>query len=615
MNSLAGLIAVALLLPFVAQSQHEADNWYFGDQAAISFAGGSPVALTNSKMSIQEGVTSVSDPNGQLLFYCDGMSVWNRQHQVMPNGMDLHGNESAAQAALAVPFPGHPGQYFLFTVGGVGNANGLQFSIIDMALNGGLGDITQKNTPLIAPTTEKLSAAKHCNGKDYWIITHKAAGAGTEFFAYLLTNNGVTTAPVTSNIDGVSTTGGQLKISPNNKKMAVANPFQSISTVLFDFDNQSGAVFNPVTLLQLRASDIVYGVEFSPNSTFLYTTLQNTSQPSQRGILKYNVTLSTANDIIASRDTVFIETLTSVGNADLFGSMQLGPDKKIYISPLFSQYLAIIPNPDLPGKAAGFILKGVFLGGQLARLGLPNFPASFIQAPPLSGKRVDTVICINQSIVLQADPTATSFLWQDGTTAVSIRVTAPGLYWVQETSANGCLFVDSFHVGQKQPPIVTLGMDTVICPEQRMVLEPVLLNNQPVETYRWQDGSTQPQFTVVSAGTYHLQAANSCGATNDTLVIANGVCRLLVPTAFTPNGDGRNEQFRAFFGENVATYSLQVYNRWGQLVFTSHAKNEGWNGALQGHAQPAGTYTWAIRYKVLNNMREMYLKGNVLLIR
>src|SRR3954470_5770777 len=101
MNSLVGLIAVALLLPFVAQSQHEADNWYFGDRAAISFAGGTPVALTNSKMSIQEGVTSVSDPNGQLLFYCDGMSVWNRQHQVMPNGMDLHGNESAAQAALA----------------------------------------------------------------------------------------------------------------------------------------------------------------------------------------------------------------------------------------------------------------------------------------------------------------------------------------------------------------------------------------------------------------------------------------------------------------------------------------------------------------------------------
>ena len=89
MQSFPGLLAVVLLLPFVAQSQHEADNWYFGDSAAVSFAGSSPVALTNSNMSIQEGVTSVSDQNGQLLFYCDGMSVWNRQHQVMPNGMDL----------------------------------------------------------------------------------------------------------------------------------------------------------------------------------------------------------------------------------------------------------------------------------------------------------------------------------------------------------------------------------------------------------------------------------------------------------------------------------------------------------------------------------------------
>src|ERR1044072_8026735 len=124
MNSLLSLWAVVLLLPFVAHSQHETDNWYFGENAAISFANGAPVALTNSNMSIQEGVTSVSDQNGQLLFYCDGMLVWNRQHQVMPNGIDLHGDQSAAQAALALPFPDHPGQYFLFTVGGTGNATG-----------------------------------------------------------------------------------------------------------------------------------------------------------------------------------------------------------------------------------------------------------------------------------------------------------------------------------------------------------------------------------------------------------------------------------------------------------------------------------------------------------
>ena len=615
MNSLLNLLAVALLLPFVALSQHEADNWYFGDSAALSFAGGAPVALTNSNMSIQEGATSVSDQNGQLLFYCDGMSVWNRQHQVMPNGMDLHGDQSAAQATLAIPFPGHPGQYYLFTVGGVGDANGLQFSIIDMSLDGGLGDITQKNNQLVTPVTEKLSAVRHCNGKDLWIIVHQA-GTGTGFFAYLLTNNGINPSPVVSNVEGVSNTGGQLKISPNGKKMAAANPYQPFSTVLFDFDNQTGTVSNPITLLQLNYIDIVYGVEFSPNSSFLYTTLHisNYTQPSQRAVLKYNVTLPTATDIIASRDTVFIETLSSLGNANLFGSMQLGPDKKIYISPIVTPYLAVIPNPDSPGKAAGFDLQGVYLGGKIARLGLPNFPASFIVAP-LSSKRIDTVICRDQSIVLNADPTATSFLWQDGTTAASTTVTSPGLYWVQETSTNGCLIIDSFNVSQKLPPAFTLGMDTVICREQDIVLEPVLLNNNPIEAYQWQDGSTQPQFTIVSAGTYSLQATNSCGATSDTIVITNGVCRLMVPNAFTPNGDGRNERFRAFFGENVVSYSLQIYNRWGQRVFTSNSKNEGWDGTLHGHAQPADTYTWVIRYKVLNNMRDIFLKGTLLLIR
>jgi hypothetical protein len=99
---------------------------------------------------------------------------------------------------------------------------------------------------------------------------------------------------------------------------------------------------------------------------FLYTTFHilNNSQPSQRGILKYNVSLATASDIIASRDTILFETLNTLGNTDLFGSMQLAPDKKIYISLLLSQYLAVIPNPDLPGKAAGFNLQAVYLAGK-----------------------------------------------------------------------------------------------------------------------------------------------------------------------------------------------------------------------------------------------------------
>jgi hypothetical protein len=109
-----------------------------------------------------------------------------------------------------------------------------------------MGDITQKNNQLITPVTEKLSAARHCNGKDFWIIVHKATGAGMEFYAYLLTSNGINTSPAISNVDGVSTTGGQLKISPNGKKMAVGNPYVPNSAVLFDFDNQTGTVSNPL---------------------------------------------------------------------------------------------------------------------------------------------------------------------------------------------------------------------------------------------------------------------------------------------------------------------------------------------------------------------------------
>ncbi len=118
--------------------------WYFNYYCGIDFTSGSPVSLNNSAMSTDEGTTSISDTTGVLLFYSNGITVYNANHQVMQNGNNLHGGSSSSQSCIGVPQPGSSTIWYLFTVDQGGGSWGGQYSIIDMALQGGLGEVTSK---------------------------------------------------------------------------------------------------------------------------------------------------------------------------------------------------------------------------------------------------------------------------------------------------------------------------------------------------------------------------------------------------------------------------------------------------------------------------------------
>ncbi len=99
-------LLLLLLVSTSAWSQKEFNVWYFGYRAGIDFNSGSPVALTNGQMSTYEGVASILDPlTGAFLFCTDGVSVWDRNQRVMPNGTGLLGSNSSTQSALIVPMP------------------------------------------------------------------------------------------------------------------------------------------------------------------------------------------------------------------------------------------------------------------------------------------------------------------------------------------------------------------------------------------------------------------------------------------------------------------------------------------------------------------------------
>jgi len=168
---------LCFLLPFVLFSQNEYNNWHFGEGVTLDFNNGSPVVGYGSKVSTSnaEGSASVSDCQGNLLFYTSGETVWNSSNNVMVNGTGLYGVANnfvetySSQGALIVKRPETSGIYYIFTAS---ESRGLFYSIVNMNLNGGQGEVIIKNTLLSSKETEKLAVTYHSNGKDIWMVTH-----------------------------------------------------------------------------------------------------------------------------------------------------------------------------------------------------------------------------------------------------------------------------------------------------------------------------------------------------------------------------------------------------------------------------------------------------------
>lgn len=361
-NSLIYLVLFVSLQ--TVHSQREAAIWYFGERAGLDFNSGVPIALTDGALSTQEGCSTISDANGNLLFYSNGVTVWNRNHQIMMNGTGLLGNDNSTQSALIVPRPQSPNIYYIFTVDVEWGYYGMNYSEVDMNLDGGLGGITAlKNINLIAKSTEKVTAVANLNGEDIWVLGHPFES--NQFYSYAVTASGVNSTPVVSNtpllLDGFNEEVGQLKISPKGDKVGMVS--HRSGAYLFDFDNNTGVVSNMVTVTNNKA---LYGLEFSPSGQRLYVSEQRPFILLQR-IFQYDLE---AADIGASE--VLLAEEEGIGN-----SLQLGIDSKIYGIASSKTFLCSIENPNALGAACNFIYNSVDLNGRVGLAGLPPFIQSY----------------------------------------------------------------------------------------------------------------------------------------------------------------------------------------------------------------------------------------------
>jgi len=228
----------------------------------------------------------------------------------------------------------------------------------------------------------------------------------------------------------------------------------------------------------------------------------------------------------------------------------------------------------------------------------------------------DTSLCEGQTLLLSAANPNATYVWQDGSTQPTYLVTNKGTYHVS-VNILGCIVKDTINIDYQLKPKFTLGEDKVICQGNRLVLKPTLTNgvSQNGLSYLWQDGSIGQTFIATQTGLYRLELGNICGSTSDDINITKGVCEVYVPGAFTPNGDGKNDVFKIGYGDNVFEFEMQVFNRYGQLVFESKDKSKGWDGTVKGKLQQQGTFTWGIRYKTVVGSMWQQITGTVILVR
>jgi PKD repeat protein len=426
-------------------------NWYFGQRAGVTFRSGTIAPLSDSRMVANRSSASISDPTtGELLFYTDGITVWNRFHEVMPNGTGLMGDPSTSQGALIVPAPGRPNLYYLFNSAPTSAPDAssrclcLYYSIIDMRAAGGLGDVTKKNELALSDITEHLTATLDCRGEGWWIITRSRLSR--HFYSLHLTAAYLESQPIVSSVGNPQLDvrdAGQMHVSPDNQYLVMTST--AGNTQLFDFDGQTGRISGGVNLFALESFGKHYGVAFSPDSRKVFVAVTDANDDGTTQIYRFDISRGTPQQITASMSIV-----ADLSSTSSWVPIQRGPDGKIYIGIPGTSRLSMIERPNSEPPLLGFVPEAILTTGTI-RMGLPNMPAPLLIDPserqiscsvPRASFTMPSVVCELQPIGITDKSTGTIEAWEwtieGGLPSVSIerspsRVVFPqtGVYTVQ----------------------------------------------------------------------------------------------------------------------------------------------------------------------------------------
>ena len=414
---------IGIIFSTTINAQYRLDrNWLVGYE---SYAGqGSGFGITqlqfdtdtmvmqwqDKPINFESMAFTITDPlDGEVMFTTNGFVILDKSNDTMQNGFGLspcayadewknRGN-STAQSVLILPFPSNEQQYIIIHEPIYVNANytfgfapKLQYSIIDMQANGGLGAVTAKNIDIFSDSLVlgQLTAVKHANGKDWWVVVPRQPGNG--FHKLLLTSTSISYHDFQEiGIRGVSMGGGEtVHFSPDGTKYAKfdnGNDAAAERLTIADFDRCTGLFSNILQIPCTMDYWIAGGIAISPNSRWLYVA---------EDTLMYQMDLQAA-DIVASKTLIG----TYDGYQSPFGSWfyrgQLAPDGKIYWNcPNGENVMHVIDHPDSAGLACGFRQHGVQLLSYNA-FTMPHYPNYYLGA--MVGSGCDTITSYQSAVI------------------------------------------------------------------------------------------------------------------------------------------------------------------------------------------------------------------------
>ena len=383
--------------------------WTFGDSSGIDFSNFANPLNFVSSMDSRGSCVSIADVNGKLLFYAATMPysgpdpaystfVFDSSHSIMLNGDSIFG-KSWYHELIIIPMPDNDSLYYLFSIG-VTTVYGLYYAIININAD----SVIQKNIQLQSfPMVDCLTAVKHGNGRDWWLLFRRWDPNGlppiSEFHSYLISPAGITNYNVQNIGTGNTTNEGQITFNSDGSKFIFTNLLDLIEQ--YDFDRCTGIISNPVTIQPPGTPppyyQLTWSSAYSPNDSVLYVS---TSGSDNNYLYQFDLT---APNILASRltlDTFYLPPISP-------GALKLAPDGKIYFSCAYdngfnfnypyadtmynyvNMNLSVINNPNNLGTACGYAPFSFYLGGKRTYYGLPNNPD--YDMPALAGSPCDTL--------------------------------------------------------------------------------------------------------------------------------------------------------------------------------------------------------------------------------
>ncbi len=573
-------------------AQKEINFWCFGMNAGIDFNSGSPVPFSGAAIGAPtlEGCSSIADASGNLLFYTDGSTVWNKNHVPMPSGVGLLGSYSTSQGALIVPKPGSPDIYFVFSIDLQNGPNGIHYSVVDMTAAGGLGDVVQLNVPLNAGTlySEKMIGIRHANGNDFWVIVHTSFS--NVWHAYEITSAGISTTPVVSAIGQTISSNesvGTMHCTLDGTRIAAAywgGPLSAFE--VFDFDKNTGTLSNPLFLTDPNYF-YAYSVCFSPDGRYLYGACCNAFT-----IYQFDLSLPLPTGVLVGTSTNFF-----------IGDMQFGPDSIIYVSFMNNNFLSAILSPDSAGLLCNFTQNAVSLPTpSTCQLGLPNYIYQVLNTPPVALFNAPHHICpgtctdfTNLSI------NGTSYEWTFAGANPSTSTDANPTNICYNTPGNYSVSLIATNVIGSDTLTLNNYMTVYPYPAPQGIAQngDTLFANQGAVSYQWYHtgvlipGATDYFYIADASGDFNVVATDSNGCEVEAAIfdvvasvqstVSNDQLAIY-PNPVADKCTIRNSQFTM-----GAAVTIKVLNILGVAV-QSEIRNQKSEMNVDTHALPSGIY-------------------------